>query len=100
MPVVNAIGLLIQIINIIFQLLNIFILVRVVLSFLPIPVNNVTRPILNFIYDLTEPILRLVRNMLPPVMVGGVGLDLSPIVAIILLNIMQTIIVSVLRLFI
>lgn len=100
MPVANAIGLLIQIINIIFQLLNIFILIRVVLSFLPIPVTNVTRPILNFIYDLTEPILRLVRNMLPPVMVGGVGLDLSPIVAIILLNIMQTIIVSVLRLFI
>jgi uncharacterized protein YggT (Ycf19 family) len=33
-------------------------------------------------------------------MVGGVGLDLSPIFAIILLNIIQIIIVSVLRLFV
>ncbi|MDI6716640.1 MAG: YggT family protein [Actinomycetota bacterium] len=89
-----------NIIDIIFRLLYILILVRVVLSFLPIPVNKITRPILNFIYDITEPILRLVRNILPPIMIGGIGLDLSPIIAIILLNIIHTIIISVLRLFI
>lgn len=89
-----------NIIDIIFRLLYILILVRVVLSFLPIPVNKITRPILNFIYDITEPMLKLVRNILPPIMIGGIGLDLSPIIAIILLNIIHTIIISVLRLFI
>jgi len=87
-----------RIIDVIFQLLYIFILVRVVLSFIQVPVNHITRPILNFIYDITEPILKLVRNIIPPIMVGGMGLDLSPVIALILLNIIQTIIHSVLRL--
>lgn len=100
MAVNEAIMVLIRIIDIFFQLLNIFILIRVVLSFIPIPSSNITRPILSFIYDVTEPILRLVRNILPPITIGGVGLDLSPIFALILLRIVHTIIVSVLRLFI
>lgn len=87
-----------NIIDIVFRLLYIFILIRVVLSFISIPVNNVTRPILNFIYDVTEPLLRLVRNILPPVMIGGIGLDLSPLVAILLLQIIHTIVNSVLGL--
>jgi len=89
-----------RIIDVIFQLLYIFILVRIVLSWIPIPVNHITRPILNFIYDVTEPILRLVRNVIPPIMVGGMGLDLSPLIAILLLRIIHTVINSVLRLFI
>lgn len=87
-----------NIIDIVFRLLYIFILIRVVLSFISIPVNNITRPILNFIYDVTEPLLKLVRNILPPVMIGGIGLDLSPIVAILLLQIIHTIVNSVLGL--
>lgn len=89
-----------SVIDVVFRLLYIFILVRVVLSFIPIPVNQITRPILSFVYDVTEPVLKLVRSVLPPVMVGGIGLDLSPIIAIILLNIVHAIINSVLRLFI
>lgn len=91
-------SIIVRTIDVIFQLLFIFILVRVVLSFIQIPVNNITRPILTFIYDITEPILKLVRNVIPPIMVGGMGLDLSPVIAMILLNIIQAIIHSVLRL--
>ncbi len=90
--------ILFRIIDVVFQLLYLFILVRVVLSFIQIPVNPVTRPILNFIYDITEPILRLVRNIIPPIMVGGMGLDLSPVIALLLLNVIHAIINSVLRL--
>lgn len=85
-----------SVVDVIFNLLYLFILVRIVLSFVPIPVNQITRPILNFVYEITEPILRLVRNVLPPIMVGGVGLDLSPIIAIILLNIIRAIVKTVL----
>jgi len=87
-----------RIIDVIFQLLYIFILVRIILSWIPIPVNHITRPILNFIYDVTEPILRLVRNVIPPIMIGGMGLDLSPLIAILLLRIIHTVINAVLRL--
>ncbi len=87
------------IINVVFRLLYIFILVRIILSWISIPVNNITRPILNFIYDVTEPILRLVRNIIPPVMIGGMGWDLSPILAMLLLSIIRTVIVQVLGLF-
>jgi len=87
-----------DIIDVIFTLLYIFILVRIVLSFIPIPVNHVTRPILNFVYDITEPILRLVRNVIPPISLGGVGLDLSPLIAIILLRIIRHIIYAVIGL--
>lgn len=48
-------------------------LARVFLSWLPIGDNVVVR----FIYDMTEPVLRPFRGILPPV--GG--LDFSPIVA-------------------
>ncbi len=89
----------IGIVNVVFRLLFIFILVRVVLSWISIPVNSITRPILDFIYDITEPILRLVRNIIPPIMIGGMGWDLSPILAMLLLGVVQAIIVQILGLF-
>jgi YggT family protein len=89
-----------RVIDTIFTLLYVFILIRVVLSFISVPINGVTRPVLNFIYDVTEPIMKLVRNIIPPITVGGVGLDLSPIIAIFLLRIVNSIIDIVLRLFI
>ena len=89
-----------RVIDTIFTLLYVFKLIRVVLSFISVPINGVTRPVLNFIYDVTEPIMKLVRNIIPPITVGGVGLDLSPIIAIFLLRIVNSIIDIVLRLFI
>lgn len=84
------------IIGTIFWLLQIFILIRIVLSWIPVPVNSITRPVLNFIYDVTEPILRLFRSVIPPIMIGGMGWDISPILAIILLQIINSIIQQVL----
>ncbi|MCL6471633.1 MAG: YggT family protein [Firmicutes bacterium] len=89
-----------DIVNIVFRLLEIFILVRIVLSWIPVPVNNITRPILNFIYDITEPILRLVRNIIPPITIGGMGWDLSPILAMLLLGIVHSLVNATLALFI
>jgi YggT family protein len=58
--------------------------------------NGVTKPILNFIYDVTEPILRPFRNVIPPIMIGGMGWDLSPILALILLRIINSVVQQVL----
>jgi YggT family protein len=41
------------------------------------------------LYDLTEPFLRPFRRLVPPLRLGGLGLDLSPILAFVLLGVVQ-----------
>jgi YggT family protein len=62
------------------QLLTILVFVRVLLSW--IPSLDYGHPVISFIVRVTDPILQPVRRLLPPI--GG--LDLSPIVAIFLLQ--------------
>lgn len=63
--------------------------VRIILSWLPITPPDWLRPAFNFLYDVTEPFLRLFRRMLPSVNLGGMGLDLSPILAFIVLIVLE-----------
>jgi YggT family protein len=49
------------------------------------------RPALNFLHDVCEPFLRLFRNLMPGVRAGGMGLDLSPIIAFIVLTIVEAV---------
>lgn len=44
------------------------------------------RPALNFLYDTTEPFLRIFRGLLPAMRMGGMGLDFSPILAFLVLQ--------------
>ena len=69
-------------INILFEILNILLISRIVLSWLP---HNRYHPIMKIIYDITEPILEPFRNMINPI--GGV--DLSPIIVFFLLRLVQ-----------
>jgi len=62
---------------------NILILVRVLLSWVPIGGGETMRTIVGLIYAATEPILSPIRRILPPMS----GLDLSPIVAMVLLQV-------------
>ncbi len=50
------------------------------------------RPAMSFLYDVTEPFLRLFRGLLPAVGAGGMGLDLSPILAFIVIEIARGIV--------
>lgn len=86
-----------QLIGRLFGLLQILIIANILLSWIPIPDNRVTVPIKRFIYDVTEPILGWFRSLLPAVMVGGMGLDLSPLVAILVLALLRSFVLSVLR---
>ncbi|MBN1565458.1 MAG: YggT family protein [Anaerolineae bacterium] len=58
------------------------ILARVLMSWVQIDPYS---PLARTIYDLTEPVLAPVRNLLPP---AG-GLDFSPIIVIILLQVLS-----------
>jgi YggT family protein len=53
---------------------------RIILSWFPISPGSPFASIFGFLYTITEPVLGPVRRILPPVGMGGMGLDLSPII--------------------
>jgi YggT family protein len=58
------------------------------------PYNRYLAAFLKFVSDVTDPYLNIFRRILPPVRMGGAGLDLSPIVATFVLIIVGQIVVS------
>ena len=73
----------------------ILIFVRILLSWIPrIPYNPVLSAVFNFVHEVTDPYLNLFRRVLPPVGGGGFALDLSPIIATIVLIIVRAIVVG------
>jgi len=73
----------------------ILIFIRILTSWIPrMPYNRYLAAVLKFVSDVTDPYLNLFRRILPPVRMGGAGLDLSPIVATFVLIIVSTIVVG------
>jgi len=81
-----------EIVNACFEILYFLILIRIILSFLPL--NPYRSPfiynLVQFIRQLTEPVIAPFRSIVPPFSIGGGGyLDLSPILALIVLRLLQ-----------
>lgn len=77
------------------QLLSIYLIVvfaRVLLSWFPMTPGGVLAGIQAFVYALTEPVLAPLRRALPSVGFGGMGLDLSPLVLMFGIPILQGVI--------
>ena len=86
-PVLSAV-------QVLFRLLFILILTRAVLSWIrPSRFSRSWYELERFIHLTTEPILAPIRRIMPPM----AGLDLTPVVAIILLGIVENLVVSLLR---
>ena len=75
-------------IDILFYALNLAILIRVIVSWLNI---NPYNPIVSLIYQVTDPILEPLRRIIPPL---GM-IDISPIVAMLLLSVIQEVLLGV-----
>jgi YggT family protein len=75
----------IQIISLLLQLFELALLARIILSWFP----NVDRsnPIIQFLFDITEPVLRPIRDMLPP---GGM-FDFSPLIVFLIIQVLTTV---------
>jgi len=71
----------------IIQIYNILIIARVFASWI---VRNPYNRLYHFLITITEPVLGLIRRILPPIM----GLDLSPIIAFFILNLLSRILAS------
>ena len=73
----------------------ILIFIRILTSWIPrMPYNRYLAAFLKFVSDVTDPYLNLFRRILPPVRMGGAGLDLSPIIATFVLIIVGGIVVG------
>ena len=53
---------------------------RIILSWFPIEPGSGLASVYGFLYALTEPVLGPIRRVIPPLGMGGMGLDLSPLV--------------------
>lgn len=73
----------------------VLILIRVLMSWVPrIPYNPTLRRVLDFVSETTDPYLNLFRRILPPIGGGGFGLDLSPMIGIVVLVIARSVVVG------
>ena len=64
------------------QLYVLAIFARIILSWFPISPGGAMASVFSFLYTITEPVLGPLRRILPPLSLGGMGLDLSPIIVI------------------
>lgn len=62
------------------QLYFFILLARIVLSWFPVAPGSALSSVFGVVYSLTEPVLGPLRRMIPPLMLGGMGVDLSPLV--------------------
>jgi YggT family protein len=73
------------------------IIAYIITSWIPLPYNVTLNRVQRFLYDVVDPYLRLFRRFLPQLRIGGLGLDLSPIVAILVLYAAYRIIVEIIQ---
>ena len=72
-----------SLLNLMFDLAYFLIVIRAFLTYLP---HNRYHPIIKPAYDMTEPLLSIIRKGLPPL---KIGMDASPFIAIVLLYLLQ-----------
>jgi uncharacterized protein YggT (Ycf19 family) len=73
----------------------VLIFIRILMSwFTRIPYNRYLDVVLKFVREVTDPYLNLFRRFIPMVRIGPGALDLSPIVAVLVLSILGNIVVN------
>lgn len=84
-----------RIVSLVFQIYEFMILIRVLLSWVNVNPHGraLDHPLVDLLYRITDPVLEPLRRLIPPI--GGV-MDISPIVAMILLEILRQVITRLL----
>ena len=82
-------------VNAVFLVYIILIFIRVLLSWIPrMPYNRLLSTVVDFVHQVTDPYLNLFRRILPPLGGRGMAIDISPILAIFVLLILQAVVVG------
>jgi YggT family protein len=77
-------------VGLICTVLNLYLLVifaRILFSWIRVEPGTPVASIYSFVYNLTEPVLGPLRQVIPPVRLGMAALDLSPIILLIVIRI-------------
>jgi YggT family protein len=84
-----------RIVSFVFQAYEFLILIRVLLSWVNVNPYRpaIDHPLVDLLHRITDPVLQPLRRIIPPL--GG-ALDLSPVVALILLEILRQIVLRIL----
>jgi YggT family protein len=85
------VGYLVTFMDLLLTILGFAIIIRALLSWVSIDPYN---PLVQILFQITEPILAPLRRIIPPI--GGM-MDITPIVALIILQVLQAIIDSTFR---
>jgi YggT family protein len=83
--------------NVLYALLELYILIliaRALMSWFPITSDSPAATLARVLERLTEPVLRPIRRILPPVRAGGMAIDLSIIIAIVGIQVVGRILIS------
>lgn len=78
-----------RLVETLFQVAFWAVLVWVILSWIQTPPGHPLRQVQNFLDRLIGPVLRPIRRLVPPLRLGAGALDLSPLILIVLLRILQ-----------
>lgn len=76
------------VIELVARLLQLVLLARVLVSWIPVDPYH---PIIQTLYQITEPVLEPIRQLLPP---GG-GIDFSPLIAMLLVQVLAIVLTSI-----
>ncbi len=76
------------------QVYWIVLVARIIMEWIPVSYDHPLARLRSVLRSVTEPILGPLRRLLPPVRLGGVGLDLSPIILLITLSLLAEAICS------
>jgi YggT family protein len=84
-----------QYVDALFLVYLILIFARILMSWIPrIPRSSTVRPALDFITETTDPYLNIFRRIMKPIGLGGMGIDISPIIAVFVLILLERLIVG------
>jgi YggT family protein len=92
MPLSDSIDTAQSFVNTLFYVYLALIFAYILTSWIPLPYNIWLNRIQRFLYDVVEPYLRIFRRVMPQLSLGGLGLDLSPILAIVVLYVLNAVI--------
>ena len=82
-------------VNALFIVYIVLIFANILISYVPrMPYNPPLRAVLDFVTATTNPYLNVFRRFLPPIGGGGFALDLSPMIGLLILFVLQAVVVG------
>jgi YggT family protein len=80
----------VQIVRYLLELYVFILIARALLSWFPMHAGSPLLPVMRVLDRLTEPVLAPIRRILPPLRAGGMAIDLSIIVAILVIQVVAS----------